>query len=185
MQTCKVGIIGCGTISRQYLKASSMFPILEVAACADLQVDRAQTRANEFGIARACSVHELLADRDIELVVNLTVPKAHASVALAAIEAGKHVWNEKPIAVTRQEAERLLEAASAQGVSVGCAPDTFLGASQQLARRLLDEGAIGKPVAATAFMLSRGPNPGILTRRSTISPAEARCSTWGRTISQH
>jgi predicted dehydrogenase len=93
----------------------------------------------------------------VEVVLNLTVPSAHAPVALAALEAGKHVYNEKPLAITREEGRAILEAAAARGLLVGCAPDTFLGAGLQTARKVLDDGLIGRPVAFTAFMLGRGP----------------------------
>src|SRR3954447_24821511 len=100
----KVGIVGCGTISGIYLKVAPTFEILEVAACADILVDRARARAAEFGVPKACTVDELLADPEIEIVVNLTVPQAHGQVALAAVEAGKSVYNEKPLAVELDEA---------------------------------------------------------------------------------
>src|SRR5690606_1378664 len=110
----------------------------------------------EYGVPKACSVEELLADPEIEIVVNLTVPNAHASVARAAIEAGKSVYNEKPLAVEREEGRRLLEMAKAKGVLVGGAPDTFLGGGLQTCRKLIDDGWIGEPVAANAFMMSHG-----------------------------
>jgi predicted dehydrogenase len=161
----KVGLIGCGTISGTYLKVAKRFPILEVVACADVLPERAQARAEEFGVPRALAVDELLADPEIELVLNLTVPKAHAEVALRAVEAGKSVYNEKPLAVAREEARRLLARARARGVLVGGAPDTFLGGGIQTCRKLIDDGAIGQPVAAVAFMLNHGheswhPDPG-------------------------
>jgi predicted dehydrogenase len=110
-------------------------------------------------------VDELLADPEVDLVLNLTVPQAHGEVAEAALDAGKSVYNEKPLTLTREDARTLLEKADGNGLRVGCAPDTFLGAGLQTCRKLIDEGAIGTPVSATAFMLSRGverwhPNPG-------------------------
>ncbi|HEY3415467.1 MAG TPA: Gfo/Idh/MocA family oxidoreductase [Armatimonadota bacterium] len=156
MQKVKVGIIGCGNISNAYLTAGKQFNILEFAACADLLPERAAQKAAEFGVPLACDVEELLAQPDIQIVVNLTIPKAHASVALAAIAAGKHVYNEKPLAITREEGQQMLAAAKANGVRVGCAPDTFMGAGIQTCRKLIDDGAIGTPVAATAFMTCHG-----------------------------
>ena len=100
---------------------------------------------------------ELLADPEIQIVVNLTRPDAHAEIALAALQAGKSVYNEKPLAVSREEAQRLLQAAQDKGLRVGCAPDTFLGAGLQTCRKLIDEGAIGEPVSAAAFFLNHGP----------------------------
>lgn len=156
IQPVKVGIVGCGTISGIYCKMLKAFPITDLVACADLYVDRAKARAEEFDVPKACSVGELLNDPEIEIVVNLTVPKAHADVAQAAIEAGKSVYNEKPLAVEREEGRRLLAAAKKRGVLIGGAPDTFLGAGIQTCRKLIDDGWIGEPVAATAFMMSHG-----------------------------
>ncbi|HEU5329667.1 MAG TPA: Gfo/Idh/MocA family oxidoreductase [Thermomicrobiales bacterium] len=150
------GVIGTGTISGIYLKNAPHFTSMDIVACADVLPERAQVRAQEYGIA-AKTVAELLADPEIQLVINLTIPRAHAEVAQAVIAAGKSVYNEKPLAVTREDGRATLEAASARGVRVGCAPDTFLGASLQTCRELLDAGAIGEPVAATAFMLGHGP----------------------------
>lgn len=151
----KIGIIGCGNISPLYLRSARRFPALEITACADLDAERAEARAAEFGI-RASSVEELLADPEVELVVNLTVPQAHAPVAMAALSAGKHVYNEKPLATTLEGAGRVLELAARRGLRVGCAPSTFLGAGVQTCRQAIDAGLIGEPVAASAFMLSRG-----------------------------
>ena len=154
--TAKVGIVGCGNISGIYLQAGQTFDVLEIVACADLIVERAQQRATEYGIPRACTTDELLADPEIDIVVNLTTPDAHGNVGLRAVEAGKSVHNEKPLALTRAEGRMLLEDAGARGVRVGCAPDTFLGGGLQTCRKLIDDGQIGLPVGATAFMLCPG-----------------------------
>ena len=122
-----IGIIGAGNISSQYLKAAPTFPILAVRAIADMNPEAARARAAEFGI-RATSVAELLADPTIEIVVNLTVPKAHVDVSLQAVAAGKSVHSEKPFGVSVNEAKTLVDAAKAKGVRIGSAPDTFLGA---------------------------------------------------------
>lgn len=157
LETVKVGVIGCGNISGVYLKnMTQVFDILEVAACADLVRARAEARAREYEGVEPRTVEDLLADPDIEIVVNLTPPGAHAEVALAALRAGKSVYNEKPLAITRREGRELLETAQAQGVLLGCAPDTFLGGGLQTCRKLIDDGWIGEPVAATAFMMSHG-----------------------------
>jgi predicted dehydrogenase len=150
-----MGVIGCGAISGAYLGMARNFPIVEVAACADLDLDRARAQAEKFGVPKVLSVDDLLRD-SIELVLNLTIPRAHAQIALRAIEAGKHVYAEKPLGITREEGRNVLEAAKRRGVKVGCAPDTFMGAGLQTARKLIDDGAIGKPVAFTAFMMGRG-----------------------------
>jgi predicted dehydrogenase len=152
----KIGIVGCGNISGAYLKVSKGFPGIEIAAVADLDPERARAKATEFGVPRACSVAELLADPDIGIVLNLTIPVAHGEVALAALAAGKSVYNEKPLAVTRDEGQRMLALAAAKGLRVGGAPDTFLGGGHQTCRKLIDDGWIGEPVAATAFMLCHG-----------------------------
>jgi predicted dehydrogenase len=161
----KVGVIGCGNISGRYLGNSAIFEIIEIVACADLIAERAEKQAAEHNIPRACSVDELLADPEIEIVINLTNPEAHAEVGLAVIEAGKSVHNEKPLAITREDGRRLLEAGGARGVRVGCAPDTFLGGGLQTCRKLIDDGWIGEPIGATAFFMCPGheswhPDPG-------------------------
>ena len=160
----RIGIIGCGAISGIYFEAGKNFDILEVAACADIDMERARAQAARYHVRKACTVEELLADPSIEIVVNLTIPKAHAEVSLAAVKAGKSVYSEKPLAISREEAQPLLELARERGVRVGCAPDTFLGGGLQTCRKLIDEGGIGEPVAATAAMVCHGhenwhPNP--------------------------
>jgi predicted dehydrogenase len=152
----KVGIIGAGNISEQYLNATRTFPILDVVGIADLMPERAQARADAFGI-RAYTIEALLAEPEIEIVINLTIPAAHGTVSLAVLEAGKHVYSEKPLAISRAEGRQLLEVASQRGLLVGCAPDTFLGGGLQTCRKLIDDGWIGEPVAATAFMAGHGP----------------------------
>lgn len=164
MKKFRVGLVGCGAISRAYLNHAPNYDILEIAACADLNPESAKKLGEEFSIPKICSVDELLADDSIDCVLNLTIPKAHAPVALQAIEAGKHVYSEKPLGINRDEAKQVVDAAAAKGVRVGNAPDTFLGAGHQTARKLIDDGAIGRPVVATAYMMSRGvetwhPNP--------------------------
>lgn len=156
MDPVRVGVIGCGNISGVYLQAGKTFEILDIVACADIIPERAEARAAEHGIPRACSVEELLGDPEIEIVVNLTIPNAHAEVARAALEAGKSVYNEKPLTIGRQDGQELLEVARERGLLVGCAPDTFMGGGLQTCRKLVDDGVIGEPVAATAFMMNHG-----------------------------
>lgn len=153
----RVGVVGCGVISDIYLENARRFPILDVVACADLVPERAAAKAEKHGVPRTPSVADLLADPEIDLVLNLTIPAAHAELALAAVESGKSVYNEKPLTIELDDGRRLVELAAAKGVRVGCAPDTFLGAGLQTCRQLIDEGAIGEPVAASAFMHSHGP----------------------------
>ena len=153
----RVGLIGCGKISGVYLKEAKNYRMLEIVACTDLDMRRAQACAAEYGVPMVCTVDEMLADPEIEVVLNLTVPQAHGEVASAALAAGKHVYNEKPLALSCQEARRLLEQAQERGLRVGCAPETFLGAGLQTCRKLIDDGWIGQPIGATAFMMGRGP----------------------------
>jgi predicted dehydrogenase len=157
MEKVKIGIVGCGNISAAYLRTAQTFEILDAVACADIDPTRAAARAAEFGIPRVYqTVDELMADPEIQIVVNLTNPQAHTAVNLMAIAAGKHVYTEKPFAVTREEGARTLAAAAKAGLRVGCAPGTFLGGGLQTCRKLIDEGVIGQPVACTAFMMSPG-----------------------------
>ncbi len=152
----KIGIVGCGNISDIYFQTAKRLDILEVAACADLDLDRAKAKATAHGIPKACTVTELLTDPEIQIVVNLTIPKAHYDVCLAALNAGKSVYVEKPLSLTREQGRELLQAAKARNLQIGGAPDTFLGAGLQACRKVIDDGLIGEPVAATAFMLCHG-----------------------------
>ena len=156
MQTLNVGIIGTGNIAPAYIKGCAAFDVITISACADILVDRAQAFAAEHGIA-ACSVDDLLAREDINIVINLTIPAVHAEVSRQIIAAGKHVYSEKPLAINRADGESVIKAATAAGLRVGCAPDTFLGGGLQTARKAIDDGLIGKPIAATAFFLAHGP----------------------------
>lgn len=155
----RVGVVGCGNISAIYLKNCAAFESVRVVACADLDPARARARAAEFGVPRACSVSDLIADPGVELVLNLTTPGAHASIALAGVRAGKSVYNEKPLTIDLADAKTLVRESTARGVLVGGAPDTFMGAGPQTCRDIIDgvgEWSIGAPVAATAFMTCHG-----------------------------
>jgi predicted dehydrogenase len=152
----KIGIVGCGNISGIYFQAGKVFEILDIVACADLIKERAEARAAEFGVPKVYTVQEMLADPEIKIVVNLTIPIAHAEVAQAAVEAGKCVHNEKPLTITREDGQKLLATTAANGVLVGGAPDTFMGGGIQTCRKLIDDGWIGEPIAATAFMTCHG-----------------------------
>lgn len=156
MAKTKVGVIGCGNISDAYFKTNTKFNFFEIAACADLDLSRAQAKAKQWNIAKACGVEELLSDKEISFVIDLTIPKAHGPVNLACIKAGKSVYTEKPFAVTREEAHEVIALARQKNLRVGSAPDTFLGGGQQTVRKLIDDGAIGKPIAAVAFMTCHG-----------------------------
>lgn len=163
MDRLGVGIIGCGNISTTYFTLIPLFKGLEVRACADAVMASAVARAAEYDVV-AQSVEDLLGNPTIDLVVNLTVPDAHFAVSKAALKAGKHVWSEKPLVLSLAEGLELRELAQAQGLKVGCAPDTFLGGSHQFARSMIDEGKIGRVIAGSSAVMSHGmeqwhPNP--------------------------
>jgi predicted dehydrogenase len=174
----RIGIIGLGTISAQYLHTLDRLESVELVAVADLDHSLAQAVAEERTGVRACGVAQLLAATDVELVLNLTIPAAHAGIALQAISAGKHVYGEKPLGLNTAEGQEVLTSAAAAGVLIGCAPDTVLGTGIQTARKAIDDNLIGLPIAATATMMVPGMNGGTPTRTSTISPAAGRCWTW-------
>ncbi|MFJ6675504.1 Gfo/Idh/MocA family protein [Actinosynnema sp. NPDC091369] len=152
-----VGVVGTGVISEEYLRNLTSFPDVRVLAVADLDPARAAAQAARHGVPRSSTVDELLADPDIGIVVNLTVPAAHVAVSTAAVEAGKHVWVEKPLGLDLRAARALLDLAARRGVRVACAPDTLLGAGWQTARRAVDAGRIGEPRTALALFQSPGP----------------------------
>jgi predicted dehydrogenase len=154
--------VGCGNISDIYIKNCLAFG-LDVVACTDMDMSRAEAKAGQFGVT-ARPLNEVFADTSIGLIVNLTPPSAHVEVSCAALNAGKHVYSEKPLATNHTDGRQMLELAKRKGLRIGCAPDTFLGAGLQTCRKLLDDGVIGEPVAAVAFVTGRGmemwhPNP--------------------------
>ena len=158
-----VGILGCGNISTAYMKLSKIFNAIEVRACADLNFDTAKKQADEFFL-RACTIDELLAANDIDIIVNLTIPAAHFEVSKSILEAGKHVYSEKPFVLSLEEGQILAEVAEKNNVRIASAPDTFLGGAHQLARHLVDNGDVGKITSGTCFVQSPGmemwhPNP--------------------------
>jgi len=155
-KTIGVGIIGCGNISDAYFNGADTFEILKIIACADINMAAAVAKAEARGCL-AQTVDELLANPEIDLVINLTIPAVHAEVSLAALNAGKHVHCEKPLAITLEEGKAVLDLAAQKGLLVGCAPDTFLGAGFQTCRKLIDDQWLGNVIGGTAFMMSRGP----------------------------
>jgi predicted dehydrogenase len=164
-----IGIIGCGDISEAYLRGAARSQLIRVKSCADLRAEAAEAKASAYG-ATAVPVDVMLADPDIEIVINLTVPLAHGPVSRQIITAGKHVYSEKPLAARFSEGQALMLAAAGRGVRVGCAPDTFLGAAHQACRRAIDAGRIGRPIAGAAAVLSHGmehwhPNPEFFFKR--------------------
>ncbi|WP_046226766.1 Gfo/Idh/MocA family protein [Paenibacillus dauci] len=157
MKRMKAGLVGCGNISAIYFKNLKSSPVVEIVACADMVIEKAKERAEEFGIVNVFTPEELMQQEDIELIINLTIPAAHASVNQAALAAGKHVYAEKPFAVSLDDGRRTLEKAKEAGKRVGSAPDTFLGAGIETARHAIESGLIGRPIAASAFMMGAGP----------------------------
>jgi predicted dehydrogenase len=159
METIKpvnIGIVGCGNISGIYLEMGQTFEMVNITAVADIIPERAKAQAEKYHIPRVLSMDEMMADRSIEIILNLTIPNAHAEVAFTALESGKSIYNEKPLAITREDGLKMLALAKSKGLRVGGAPDTFLGGGLQTCRKLIDDGWIGTPIAATAFMLCHG-----------------------------
>ena len=156
MNSVKVGVIGCGAISGAYLGMAKNFPLVEIAAVADLDMDRAKAAAEKYSVPRVLSVDQLIESDDIEIILNLTIPKAHAPIAIRTLNAGKHAFCEKPLGINRAEGQEVIALAKQKNLRVGCAPDTFMGAGIQTARKLIDDGAIGRPITFTATMAGRG-----------------------------
>jgi predicted dehydrogenase len=153
-----VAVVGCGNISDQYLTNLVRFPDLKVVACADIDLSRASAQAAKYGVPHSADLATVLEMPDVELIVNLTIPAVHASVALQAIRSGKHVYGEKPFALSIEEAQTIMAAAADHKVKLGNAPDTFLGAGLQTARRVIEAGQIGTPISAKATFGYPGPD---------------------------
>lgn len=157
MRNINVGILGCGVISNTYIRDIKRFyPSLHLAACADVNVELAKSHAEKYRIPSGCSVEEMLAMEEVELVVNLTPPQFHMELNKKILQAGKYVFCEKPFAPTAAQARQVMDLADEKGLLVGSAPDTFLGSSLQTCRKILDDGWIGKPLYVTANMMSNG-----------------------------
>ncbi|MDZ8200516.1 Gfo/Idh/MocA family oxidoreductase [Microbacterium sp. SSW1-59] len=170
MSAVGIGIIGVGVISDTYLENLASFPDTEVLILGDLAPERARSQAEKHGVPAFGTADDVLAHPGVDLVVNLTIPAAHIEVSRAAVAAGKHVWTEKPLGLDRDGAALLLQEAAAAGVRVGSAPDTLLGPGFQTARRVIDEGRIGRPLFAQTVFQTQGPdlwhpNPGFLFAR--------------------
>lgn len=162
-----VGIIGCGQIFPSYLEGLARYPNLKVVRCADIDAERARRGHTEFGIPAYGSTEELLADDDVDIVLNLTWPTVHAEVSAAALSSGKHVYSEKTMALTVADANTLIDLAATKRLSLGSAPDTFLGTWGATSRAVVDSGVLGDIVGATAFVKhnwveSRHPDPTFL-----------------------
>ena len=153
-----VAILGCGNISEIYLKnLTEVFRNVDVYAVCDLDSEKAKERAEQFNVPRIMTLEEMLADENVDIVLNLTTPLAHYPLCKKIIEAKKNVYVEKPISITYAEGLELVELAKKNGVLFGCAPDTFMGAGLQTCRKIIDDGTIGDIVGATAFMVGKGP----------------------------
>ncbi len=156
--TLNVGVIGCGIICQNYLSNMvGIYPWMKVTACADLHPEAARAMAAQFPGVRPMTNDELLADKSIDIVLNLTIPAVHAEITLRALEAGKHVYSEKPLGLDRAEVAKICATAKARGLRVGCAPDTFLGGGIQTLGKTIREGAIGKVFTINGNMLFHGP----------------------------
>jgi predicted dehydrogenase len=156
MKKLNVGVVGCGAISDIYIENGMKFRGCEIAACSDIVMERAVEKAARYGIPKAYSYGEMLADGDIDIVLNLTVHEAHYPLSMAALRAGKHIYNEKPLAAAFREGVEIMRLAGEKGLYVGCAPDTILGARTQTIRKLIDDGKIGFAVGAVAYMANHG-----------------------------
>jgi predicted dehydrogenase len=162
-QELRVGVIGCGNISTAYFSLAPLFRGLKITACADMNMASAQAQAEKFGL-KAMSVEDLLAAKDIDAIVNLTIPAAHFPITKAILESGKHAYSEKPLVLTIEQGLELKRIADAKGLKAGCAPDTFLGGAHQQARKVIDDGLVGKITSGTAHVMNFGmehwhPNP--------------------------
>lgn len=162
-QKLRVGVVGCGNISTAYFRLAPLFKGVRMVACADLKPELAAAQAKAFGL-RAMTVDELLAAKDIDIVVNLTIPAAHYAISKAALDAGKHVYSEKPFVLSLKEGLDLKKRAEKKGLRIGSAPDTFLGGAAQQARALVDSGRIGRITSGVCHVMNHGmehwhPNP--------------------------
>ncbi|MEM6562365.1 MAG: Gfo/Idh/MocA family oxidoreductase, partial [Planctomycetota bacterium] len=156
LRPVRVGVLGCGNISSAYFKNAANFNVLDIVAVADLKREVAQAQADEYGIGTVLTPDELIASDEVEVVLNLTIPHVHVETMLAALDAGKHTFCEKPLGVDRDDGRKVLDKAAETGLLVGVAPDTVLGSGIQTARKAIDDGIIGTPTAVTAIMAGGG-----------------------------
>jgi predicted dehydrogenase len=156
IKPANVALLGCGVISTAYLNAGREFHQYKVITCADLVPEAAKRRAAEYDLM-ATTIDGIFEDPTIEIVLNLTTPQSHAAITRRALEAGKHVYQEKPLSLSVEESAPLLELATQVERRIGCAPDTILGGGFQTARKVLDDGIIGRPIGGAAYFMSAGP----------------------------
>lgn len=164
MQPTRIGIVGCGAISGIYCENLSKYPQTQIVAVADLIKEKAEAKAKEFNVPHVLPTQELINHPDVDIVLNITWPKAHFEVSQAALLAGKHVYSEKQLAIGQEEGNELVNLANSKNLRLGCAPDTVLGAGTQTCREFIDSGKLGQVIGAQAFMLGGGvetwhPNP--------------------------
>ena len=169
----RIGVLGCGVISGIYIETSKKIDAIDCVAVADVEPAAARYRADQYDIPRACSPRELLADPNIEIVVNLTPNHLHAPTSMDIIGAGKNLYSEKPLTVYREESACLLAAAANANVRIGAAADTFFGGAWQTARKAIDDGMIGEPFAATATFHGRFSPAGVRGQRPAVSPTRS------------
>ena len=165
----KIGLIGCGNISSAYLNNNTVFPHMRIVKCADMRPEAAEAAAANFGL-EAVSTEALLKDPEIDIILNLTTPESHAAIDLLALENGKHIYSEKPFAVSKEDGKKILELAKAKGLRCGCAPDTFLGGGHQTCRKIIDSGLLGKITGGCVIMACPGheswhPAPGFYYKK--------------------
>lgn len=157
MDRTVIGILGCGVISNTYISdIQRLYQKLDIKAVADADLQRAKDHAAKYGIRKACTVEELLADGEITVIVNLTPPAFHVELNRKILLAGKHVFCEKPFALTLEQAQDICRLAADKGLYIGSAPDTFMGSSMKSCRKYLADGIIGKPLYACANMMNCG-----------------------------
>lgn len=177
----KIGIMGCGVISGIYIETAQKMDAIECVAVADVNPDAAKFRADQYGIPKACSPDELLADPEVEIIVSLTPNRLHGQIGMQIVQAGKHLYGEKPFTVYREEALAIAAEAKKRGLRIGGAPDTFFGSAWQTARKAIDDGLIGRPVAATAILQGRrGPmTPAMMARFAQFAQNPTRATAPG------
>ncbi|BER91617.1 Gfo/Idh/MocA family protein [Atrimonas thermophila] len=156
MDKVKIGLVGCGNICDIYFQNVKKFSNTEIIACCDIIEERMKKKAQEYEIPQYGSLEDILNNPDIEVVLNLTPPQSHAKITLAALEAGKHVYSEKPLSVDLEEGKKIIDLAQSKGLKVGCAPDTFLGGRLQMCRKIIDDGWLGEIIGGVAFMMCHG-----------------------------
>lgn len=156
MKPLNVGVVGCGHISDIYFKNSATYQTFNIVACADLDDNLAKKKADFYHISNI-SVAEMMSQSDIDLIINLTPPAAHAEVTLEALRNNKHVYSEKPLAIDLDDGYKIIALAEERKLQVGVAPDTFLGAGIQTCQDLMTQNVIGTPLAGSAFLLKLGP----------------------------